>query len=128
MERMFALTRDELTVSPCLGPAFDEVTAITHCGTHVDAPWHYSPTSGGAPAKRIDECPLEWFFGDGVVRNLRHKRPGERIQSMTSTGRSRRSAIAWRRSRSSLPSWREAVPLAASQLAPGCDSQDAKSI
>jgi kynurenine formamidase len=79
MERMFGVTRDELTVSGGLGPAFEEVTAITHCGTHVDAPWHYGPTSGGAPAKRIDECPLEWFFSDGVVLDLRHKQPGERI-------------------------------------------------
>jgi hypothetical protein len=60
-------------------PRVDEVTAVTHCGTHVDAPWHYGPTSGGAPATRIDECPLESFFGDGVVRDLRHKQPGERI-------------------------------------------------
>jgi len=35
-------------------------------GTHVDAPWHYGPTSEGRPARTIDELPLAWFFSDGV--------------------------------------------------------------
>ena len=47
MERTFGARPDQLTVSGGLGPAFEEVTAITHCGTHVDAPWHYGPTSEG---------------------------------------------------------------------------------
>ena len=52
----------------------------THDSTHVDAPWHYGPTSeGGAVAKTIDECPLEWFYGDGVRLDLRHKEAGDRI-------------------------------------------------
>jgi kynurenine formamidase len=55
------------------------VTAITHCGTHVDAPSHYGPRSEGRPAKTIEDCPLEWFFSDGVVLDLRHKQPGEKI-------------------------------------------------
>jgi kynurenine formamidase len=80
MERTFGARPDQLTVSGGLGPAFEEVTAITHCGTHVDAPWHYGPTSEGRPAKTIEECPLEWFFSDGVVLDLRDKRPGERIE------------------------------------------------
>jgi kynurenine formamidase len=79
MERTFGATPDQLTVSGGLGPAFEEVTAITHCGTHVDAPWHYGPVSEGRPARTIEECPLEWFFSDGVVLDLRDKRPGERI-------------------------------------------------
>jgi kynurenine formamidase len=80
MERSFGVDRSQLTQSGGLGPAFEEVTAITHCGTHVDAPWHYGPTSeGGATAKTIDECPLEWFYGDGVRLDLRHKQPGDRI-------------------------------------------------
>ena len=38
------------------------------------------PDVGGpAGAKTIDECPLEWFFCDGVRLDLRHKEPGERI-------------------------------------------------
>ena len=80
MERSFGVDRSQLTQSNGLGPAFEEVTAITHCGTHVDAPWHYGPTSeGGAVAKTIDECPLEWFYGDGVRLDLRDKEPGDRI-------------------------------------------------
>jgi len=80
MERSFGVDRSQLTQSGGLGPAFEEVTAITHCGTHVDAPWHYGPTSeGGAVAKTIDQCPLEWFYGDGVRLDLRHKEPGDRI-------------------------------------------------
>jgi kynurenine formamidase len=80
MERTFGARPDQLTVSGGLGPAFEEVTAITHCGTHVDAPWHYGPTSEGRPAKTIEDCPLEWFFSDGVVLDLRAKQPGERIE------------------------------------------------
>jgi kynurenine formamidase len=79
MQRTFGATPDQLEISHGLGPAFEEVTAITHCGTHVDAPWHYGPISGGAPARTIEECPIEWFFSDGVVLDMRHKRAGERI-------------------------------------------------
>jgi kynurenine formamidase len=79
MERSFGVDRSQLTQSGGLGPAFEEVTAITHCGTHVDAPRHYGPVSESRKAKTIDECPLEWFYGDGVRLDLRHKQPGERI-------------------------------------------------
>jgi kynurenine formamidase len=80
MQNAFGVEPEQLTTSGGLGPAFEEVTAITHCGTHVDAPWHYGPASEGAPAKTIEDCPLEWFFSDGVVLDLRHKVPGERIE------------------------------------------------
>ena len=33
----------------------------------------------GTPARSIDELPLEWFLGDGVRLDLRHKGPGEEI-------------------------------------------------
>ncbi len=58
------------------GWANDTVTLISHAGTHVDAPWHYYPTCGGQPARTIDQLPLEWFFGDGVVLDMRHKPQG----------------------------------------------------
>src|SRR5581483_5400423 len=77
----FGATPDDLVWSKGEGPAFEEVTAITHCGTHVDAPWHYAATSEGKPAKRVDELPLEWFFSDGVRLDLRHKGPNERIEA-----------------------------------------------
>lgn len=63
---------------PELGGWANEVIKLTtHTGTHVDAPYHYYPLSEGKPAKTIDELPLEWFFGDGVVMDLRHKKSGE---------------------------------------------------
>jgi kynurenine formamidase len=62
-----------------LGWASDTVTMISHAGTHVDAPWHYFPTSGGKRASTIDEMPLEWFFHDGVVLDMRHKPRGSGV-------------------------------------------------
>jgi len=63
----FGAKEEDLIHSGGKGAAFEEVTAITHAGTHVDAPWHYAPQSEGKPAKKIDELPIEWFFSDGVV-------------------------------------------------------------
>ena len=48
----------------------------THNTTHLDAPWHYNSTIAGEPAATIDELPLEWFFQDGVVLDMRHKGAG----------------------------------------------------
>ena len=55
-----------------LGWANDHVSLSTHGATHVDAPWHYAPTSEGKPARTIDELPLEWFHGPGVCLDLTH--------------------------------------------------------
>ena len=44
-----------------------------HSTTHLDAPWHYAPTSMGKKAKTIDEVPLEWCFGEGMVIDMTHK-------------------------------------------------------
>jgi kynurenine formamidase len=49
----------------------------THNSTHVDAPYHYNSTIAGAPAKTIDQLPLEWFYGPGVVLDMSHKADGE---------------------------------------------------
>jgi kynurenine formamidase len=62
-----------------LGWAIENVNAGTHTGTHVDAPWHYFPTSQGKPARKIDELPLDWFFHDGVRLDFRHKERGGTI-------------------------------------------------
>ncbi|MCD6359076.1 MAG: cyclase family protein [Dehalococcoidia bacterium] len=59
-----------------MGYASDTVTMISHAGTHVDAPWHYYPTSEGKKARTIDELPIEWFYGDGVVLDMRDKPRG----------------------------------------------------
>jgi kynurenine formamidase len=82
----FGAEEEDLIHSRGKGAAFEEVTAITHAGTHVDAPWHYGPQSEGKPAKKIDELPIEWFFSDGVVLDLRHKKPGERISAQDLEG------------------------------------------
>lgn len=69
-----------------LGWANDNITLITHAGTHLDAPWHYAPTAGGERALTIDEVPLEWCFSDGVVLDMRHKADGDRIEVADVTG------------------------------------------
>ncbi len=70
---------EDLVYSNGLGWAVEEIRAITHTGTHVDAPYHYAPTSEGRPARTIDEVPLEWCFAPGVVIDVRHKAAGEFI-------------------------------------------------
>jgi kynurenine formamidase len=60
------------------GWAVEELTRFgTHNSTHVDAPWHYNSTIAGAPAETIDELPLEWFLGPGVVLDMTAKADGD---------------------------------------------------
>lgn len=65
-----------------LASAWEVVTASTHSGTHVDAPWHYAPTSEGKPARRIDAVPLAWCCGNGVVLDLTRV---DRVRGITET-------------------------------------------
>ena len=51
----------------------------THNSTHVDAPWHYNSRIAGEAAQTIDELPLDWFLGPGVVLDMTAKEDGERI-------------------------------------------------
>jgi kynurenine formamidase len=60
-----------------LGLAWEDLRTQTHHGTHVDAPWHYGPTSEGKPARTIEELPLEWFIGPGVRLDFRDREPGD---------------------------------------------------
>ena len=62
------------------GPAGELVTITGHAGTHVDAPWHYFPTSAGKPARTIEELPLDWFYHDGVVLDFTDKPEGYSIE------------------------------------------------
>jgi len=62
-----------------VGLAWEEVTAITHTGTHMDAPWHYGPEVDGEPARTIDEIPIEWGCGDAVVLDFTWMDAGEEI-------------------------------------------------
>ena len=59
--------------------AVETITLSTHSGTHVDAPYHYGPYSGGKPARTIDKVPLQWCFGNGVLLDMTHKNKGESI-------------------------------------------------
>lgn len=61
--------------------AVERVVIGTHDTTHLDAPWHFGPTSEGKRAKTIDEVPLEWCYGDGVVLDFHHKKTGEGISA-----------------------------------------------
>ncbi|MBR4039497.1 MAG: cyclase family protein [Clostridia bacterium] len=59
--------------------ATDRISGSSHSGTHIDAPFHYSPVCEGKPSKTVDEVPLEWCVGPGVVLDMRHKNPGDEI-------------------------------------------------
>jgi kynurenine formamidase len=62
------------------GWAVEEFTRLgTHNTTHVDAPWHYNSTIQGQRAQTIDELPLEWFFGPGVVLDFTAKEDGDAV-------------------------------------------------
>lgn len=71
-----------------LGPEFwpggvalaaEVVTLSTHSGTHVDAPAHYGPAADGS-ARTIDQVPLEWCFGAGVLLDVRGR---DRVAGVT---------------------------------------------
>jgi kynurenine formamidase len=79
MCRAFGVKPEDLVYSRGQGWAVEEIKAITHTGTHVDAPYHYASTSGGKRARTIDELPLEWFHAPGVVLDMRHLANGEEI-------------------------------------------------
>lgn len=57
--------------------AIEMVQLTTHSGTHLDAPYHYHPTmNNGERAWTIDEVPLEWCYGDGVIIDFSDKEDG----------------------------------------------------
>lgn len=79
MRQFFGVTPEDLVESGGQGWAIERIEAITHTGTHVDAPYHYGAMSEGRPARTIDQVPLEWCYAPGVVLDMRHKLPGEFI-------------------------------------------------
>lgn len=80
MQQFFGVRGEDLVYSDGQGWAVEEITAITHTGTHVDAPYHYGATSAGEPARTIDEVPLEWCFAPGVRLDVRDIPAGEFIE------------------------------------------------
>jgi kynurenine formamidase len=59
----------------------ETITLGTHNATHVDAPYHYNSIIQGRPAATIDELPLEWFVGPGVVLDFSQRADGEAISA-----------------------------------------------
>ncbi len=55
------------------------VHSSVHMGSHVDAPFHYGSMCEGKPSKKIEDLPLEWCYGPGVVLDLTHKKYPEFI-------------------------------------------------
>ncbi len=59
--------------------SLEMVYCSVHTGTHVDAPFHFGTRCEGEESRKIDDLPLDWFYGDGVVLNLTQKKPAEVI-------------------------------------------------
>jgi kynurenine formamidase len=53
-KKLFTLEKNNINVT--------EYQLTVHVGTHVDAPSHFIPNG-----LNIDELPLEWFMGEGIV-------------------------------------------------------------
>ncbi|MBW2091820.1 MAG: cyclase family protein [Deltaproteobacteria bacterium] len=78
IESLFNVSSDLLRHGE--GWAVEEFTRFsTHGSTHIDAPWHYNSQIKGQPAQTVDKLPLEWFFSDGVVLEMRHKAEGDPV-------------------------------------------------
>lgn len=55
------------------GWAYERINLITHNGTHLDAPYHFSTIiDKDKRALTIEEVPLEWCFQSGVKLDFRH--------------------------------------------------------
>lgn len=52
----------------------DYLRCGSHAGTHIDAPYHFLPEG-----KRITDFPISRFIGEGIVWDLRDKKPKEAI-------------------------------------------------
>ena len=72
-ESLFGCSRDELPNG--LGWSVEVVHAIVHTATHCDSPRHYSPVTDGGKTRSmtIDEVPLDWYYGPGVILDMTHK-------------------------------------------------------
>lgn len=61
--------------------SLEMVYCSVHTGTHVDAPFHFGTKCAGERARKIDQLPLNWFYGDGVVLDLTHKKSAQTISA-----------------------------------------------
>lgn len=62
-----------------LGLAWEKLYISTHCGTHLDSPFHYGPTCNDRLSLTVDKIPLEYCFSDGVILDFKSKKAGEII-------------------------------------------------
>lgn len=79
MQAIFDCEPEDLPFSHGHGWAVEQLNTSSHTATHIDAPYHYGATSEGKPARTIDQVPLEWCFGPGVVLDMRSKSHGDLI-------------------------------------------------
>jgi kynurenine formamidase len=76
------------------GPATEYFSRFTtHNTTHVDAPRHYNSEIEGKPARAIDELPLDWFVGRGVVLDMVGRPEAEPISVADMEGALDRSGL-----------------------------------
>lgn len=69
---VFGLDIDDMPEK--VGWATEFIQLSSHTGTHLDAPWHFFPTmNGGEPAWTIDQVPLEWCIGPGIILDFSDK-------------------------------------------------------
>jgi kynurenine formamidase len=61
--------------------SLEMVYCSVHTGTHMDAPFHFGSYCENRESKKIAELPLDWFYQDGVVLDMTHKKPAEAITS-----------------------------------------------
>lgn len=83
-EQTVAMTGRQSGIGPEYWPdgqgyCVERADLSTHSGTHLDAPHHYGPTQGNRQGRTVDEIPLRWCVGDGVLLDMRHKGKGESI-------------------------------------------------
>ncbi|MDP4144213.1 MAG: cyclase family protein [Bacillota bacterium] len=62
--------------------ANEMVELTTHCGTHLDAPYHFGSICEGKKARTIDNIPLDWCYNDGVLLDLTYKGACELITDL----------------------------------------------
>ncbi|MFA5088846.1 MAG: cyclase family protein [Candidatus Omnitrophota bacterium] len=65
-------SKEEIPDGEMLG--LEIVHSSVHMGSHVDAPFHYGSKCGGRPARMIEDVPLEWCYGPGVVLDFTQMR------------------------------------------------------
>lgn len=78
--KAYGIEPDDLPL-PGVHSAMERAILSTHAGTHVDAPTHYGPMSEGKPARTIDQVPIEWCYGDGVVLDFSWMEAGRVISA-----------------------------------------------